>query len=78
MLVEEILDTVQFVVDQEGKPQAAMLNMKAWMALLTLLEEIEDRQLIRTRLVGWRTKDGWSDWDNFDNELDEDVIQTVG
>jgi hypothetical protein len=30
MRIEEILKTVQFVVDQEGKPKAAVLDMRAW------------------------------------------------
>jgi hypothetical protein len=30
--------------------------MHAWEMLLALLEEAEDRELVRSRLQGWRTK----------------------
>jgi hypothetical protein len=78
MHVEEILKTVQFVVDQEGKPKAAVLDMQAWEMLLALLEEAEDRELVRSRLQGWRTKVGWTRWADFEAELDKDGIQAVG
>lgn len=77
MSVKEILETVQFVVDQEGKPQAAMLSMQAWETLLVLLEDLDDRSIVRERINGWRAKEGWSRWDDFDTELETDVVPTV-
>jgi hypothetical protein len=78
MSVQEILKTVQFVVDQEGKPRAAVLEMRVWEVLLTLLEELEDRELVHDRLKGWRTKAGWTRWEEFEAELDKDATPVVG
>jgi len=36
MTATEILQSVQFVVDQSGKPTAAMLDMRAWEAFLSI------------------------------------------
>jgi hypothetical protein len=44
----ETLQTVQFVVDQEGRPSAVQMGIEAWEALLDWLEDIEDRALVRT------------------------------
>jgi hypothetical protein len=77
MRIEGILKTVQFVVDQEGKPRAAVLEMPVWEILLTLLEELEDRELIHERLTGWRAKMGWTRWAEFAAGLDKDTIPAV-
>lgn len=63
--VTEILRSVRFVVDQDGKPTAAMLDMTAWEAFLSMLEDIEDVALIRERMKSWRSKEGWTRWEDF-------------
>ena len=40
MTVTEVLKSVQFVFDQHGRPYGALLDMPAWEALLSLLEDI--------------------------------------
>ena len=69
MTVSEILQSVRFVIDQEGKVTAAVLDLAAWEAFLSILEDIEDRELIRARMQHWRNKEGWTAWEEFAEEL---------
>lgn len=78
MTVTEILQSVQFVVDRDGKPTAAMLDINVWEAFLSLLESIEDVGLIRDRMKNWRSKEGWTRWEDFEAELEADALPTVG
>ena len=78
MTATEILQSVQFVVDQSGKPTAAMLDMRAWEVFLSLLENIEDGELIRDRTQNWRSKEGWTRWEDFEAELKADALSPVG
>jgi hypothetical protein len=75
--VPEILKSVQFVVDREGKPTAALLDMDAWNAFVSMLEDIEDIELVRDRMKNWRSKEGWSRWENFEAELEADAPSTL-
>jgi hypothetical protein len=77
MTVTEILKSMQFVVDQEGKPTAALLDMSAWEAFLSMLEDIEDVGLIRDRTKNWRSKESWTRWEDFEAELESDGLSTV-
>jgi hypothetical protein len=77
MTVTEILHSVQFVVDQDGNPTAAVLNMKAWQAFLSLLEDIEDVELIRDRMANWNNKKGWTRWEDFEAKLETDALPSV-
>ena len=77
MTIAEILQSVQFVVDQDGKPTAAVLDIRAWEAFLLMLEDIEDADLIRDRLKNWRSKEGWTRWEDFESELETDALPTV-
>jgi len=70
MTITEVLQSAQFVVDHEGKPTAVVLDIAVWDAFLSALEDIEDNELIRERLKNWRTKQGWSRWEDFESELD--------
>ncbi len=70
MTVGEILQSVQFVFDQRGQPSGALLDMPAWEALLALLEDVEDAEVVRTRLNNWRSKKGWTRWAEVEAELD--------
>lgn len=78
MSVEELLKTVQFVVDQDGKPSGVVLDIHVWEILLTLLEEVADRELVHDRLKTWRAKTGWTHWEEFETELDKDAVPVVG
>jgi hypothetical protein len=77
MTVTQILKSIRFVVDQEGKPTAAMLDMEAWEAFLSMMEDIEDAGLIRERTQQWRSKQGWTRWEDFEAELANDELSTV-
>jgi hypothetical protein len=74
MTVKEILESVRFVVDLEGRPSAAVVDMPTWEALLDVLEEVEDLELVRERLSAWRSKEGWTAWELFDAELADDAL----
>jgi hypothetical protein len=51
MTVSEALEQVQFVVGPDGKPRAALVEIQAWQALVSLLEEAEDQGLLRDFLM---------------------------
>ena len=74
MTVAEVLQSAHFVVDHEGKPTAVVLDIAVWEALLSALEDIEDDELIRDRLKNWRTKQGWTRWEDFESELEDDAF----
>jgi hypothetical protein len=75
--VTEILKSIKFVVDQKGKPTAVLLDMNAWEAFLSMLEDIEDVELIRERTKNWRTKEGWARWEDFEAELEADGLSAL-
>ncbi len=77
MTVTEILQSVQFVVDRDGKPTAALLGIRAWEVFLSMLEDIEDVELKRDRMKNWRSKEGWTRWEDFETELETDALPTV-
>jgi len=77
MTVTEILKSMKFVVDQEGKPTAALLDMEAWEAFLSMLEDIEDAELIRERTKNWQSKEGWTRWEDLEAELEADGLSSV-
>jgi hypothetical protein len=77
MTATEILQSVQFVVDQNGKPTAALLDMRTWDAFLSLLEDVEDAELIRDRMKDWRSKKGWTRWGDFEAELETDALSGI-
>jgi len=68
MTVTDILKSMRFLVDQKGKPTAVVLDMDAWEAFLSMLEDIEDAELIRERTRSWRSKEGWTRWEGFEAE----------
>ena len=73
MTVAEILKSMQFVIDREGKPTAVLLDMDAWNAFVSMLEDMEDVELIRERMKNRRSKEGWTRWEDFESELEADV-----
>jgi uncharacterized protein (DUF433 family) len=53
MGVTELLQGVQFLVDNDGQKKAAVLEYTIWEKLLTLLEDLEDAEAIqRVREAG--------------------------
>jgi hypothetical protein len=70
MTVTEVLKSAHFLVDQEGKPTAVVLDIAVWDAFLAALEDVEDSELIRERLKDWRSKRGWTRWKDFEAELE--------
>ena len=58
MSVAELLQAVQFVVKPDGRPAAVQMDMPTWEALLSWLEEVEDRQLVRNKLESLRRGPG--------------------
>ena len=42
MTVTEILRSVRFVVDPQGRPMAAMLDIEAWQELMAWIKDVED------------------------------------
>jgi hypothetical protein len=77
MTVTEILQSVQFMVDRDGKPTAVVLDISAWEAFLSILTDSEDVQLVRERMKNWRTKEGWTRWEEFEAELEADELSPV-
>jgi hypothetical protein len=68
MTAASALQNVKFLVDSEGKTTAAVLDMESWTALLDLLEDSEDVRLARDRLASWKTKRGWTPWEDVERE----------
>ena len=77
MTVTEVLQSAHFVVDHDGKPTAVVLDIAVWDAFLSALEDVEDDGLIRDRLKNWRTKQGWTRWEDVDSKLESDALPTV-
>ena len=63
------IETVRYLVDSDGHPTAAVVEISVWERMLDRLEDDEDARLARERLVDWRTKRGWTPWEAFEAEL---------
>jgi hypothetical protein len=75
MTVSEALERVQFVVDSDGKPKAALVEIATWQALVSMLEEAEDQGLLRAYLARRRTANspenlGLISWEQAEAALD--------
>lgn len=44
MNVQHILDHVEFIVDHNGKPKSAVIDMKLWDNIITRLEDFEEKE----------------------------------
>jgi len=56
MSVTELLQAVQYVIDNEGNKKAAVLDYAVWEELLTFLEDMEDvEEIQRLREAGEET-----------------------
>ncbi len=62
------LKDVKFVMDANGKATAAVVDIAAWAALLDALEDSEDIRLARERLAEWKSKRGWTAWEDVAQE----------
>ena len=47
MSASEMLESIQFVVSQDGRPTAVQMEIETWRALLDRLEELEDRAMVK-------------------------------
>jgi hypothetical protein len=75
MTVSEALEQVQFVVGPDGQPTAALVEIGAWQALVSMLEEAEDQGLLRAYLARRRTtrspeEMGLISWEQAEEALD--------
>ncbi len=47
----DALKSVQFLIDQSGRPSAVQIDIKAWESLLGWLEDVEDRATLRAMIA---------------------------
>ncbi len=69
----EMLKSIRFVVDKDGRPSAVQVAMDTWEAILERLEDLEDRALVRDKIAGLRSgprKAGASRWEEVKAEWD--------
>ena len=71
MTFSEIMQAPQFIVGQSGKPTAVVLTLPVWEEIAAMLEDYEDFQVLQSRLQNWRTKKGWTRWEEIEPELAE-------
>jgi len=72
MLDMKLFGNVRFVVDSHGNKAAVQLDLKAWEALLSYLEDLEDRSSVKEklqRLVNGPEQSGAIDWNDSEEEL---------
>lgn len=72
MTVNDAVEQVQFVVDAEGKPTAALLNISAWHTLVAAVEEAEDPGLLQAYLSHSPDEIEPIAWEIADTQLDID------
>jgi len=75
MTVTEALKSVQFVVNNEGQHTAVLLNIHAWEALISWIEDIADTEIAVQALAelpasgGHPEQAGWLAWNDIVSEL---------
>jgi hypothetical protein len=70
----DMLQSVRFVVDQNGQPAAVQMDIAAWESLLEWLEDVEDREAVKALLPKLRAgpqKSGALRWGDIHTEWDE-------
>ena len=50
MLDYEALKSVRYVIDQQGRKSAVQVDLETWVALLSYLEDLEDRDTLKDKL----------------------------
>ena len=63
------LDTIQVLVDQEGRPKAVQVDLALWRKIVAALEDAEDVGLVRAALAeldaaGGPDAAGWTNLDD--------------
>jgi hypothetical protein len=61
MSVTQLLETAQFLVDAKGNKKGVVLDVAAWEELLTLLEDLEDSEEIRSLRGSKEKAISWGD-----------------
>lgn len=71
-----------YVVGADGEPEAVLVDIATWQALIRRLEDVEDWEVFRdlaedlAALAEGRRPVGWKSWEEFEAELD--VMEDVG
>ncbi len=74
MTVVEALQSVQFVVDNQGKRNAILLDIQAWETLIKWIEDVTDTKIALQALselqeAGGRPQQAdWVDWNDIRKE----------
>jgi hypothetical protein len=83
MVIGEALKSAQFVVDNEGRRTAVLLDIEVWEALMNWIETITDlnisiQALNELQQAGGRPEQaGWLAWDEISEEWgDKEEIET--
>ena len=70
----DMLQSVRFVVDQDGQPAAVQMDIVDWESLLEWLEDVEDREAVKAALPKLHAgphKSGALRWDDIQAEWDD-------
>lgn len=51
MNVKEMVATTQLVVDPNGKPTGALLDIEIWQEIIRFLEELEEQNMVRSYMI---------------------------
>ena len=82
MTLTEALRSAQFVIDNEGKRNAVLLDIQAWEKLITWIEDITDikisfRAFSELQEAGGRPQQaGWLAWDDISEEWENEEVET--
>lgn len=71
MSISEITQSARFIIGKDGNPSDVVLNIETWKTMISILEHIEYTDIVAERMRNWRTKEGWTSWDEFEAEEDE-------
>ncbi len=77
MITMTDMNNVRYMVDNHGKPTAAVIDIQLWESLLEWLEDEADLRLAKERLAGWQTaveqyrrdRSGWVTLEDLEAEL---------
>jgi len=72
----QALESVQFVIGRDGHQSGVFMDSAGWEALLTWLEDLEDRALVERVLPMLRlgpTKSGAMRWEEVASEWDDEA-----
>lgn len=75
-LLNEVLSSVRYLVDAKGGKTDVVLSLSIWGNLLALLEDLDDRAVVREwlpRLHAGPLASGALPWDNVAVEWEEDA-----